>query len=450
MSGEAGEAAGGLFGSIVTTDALLAATSDRAWLEAMLETEVALAEAEERLGIAPEGTSGPIREAAHAGDFDPDQLGRAGRGGGNPVIPLVAALRARVSGGAADWVHHGATSQDILDTAAVLVARRAGSLVEGSLSELCAACAELCRCHRGTVMIGRTLLQQALPTTFGLKAAGWLVSTLEARSALRAVLERLPLQLGGAVGTLSAFGDRGLEVAEAMGQSLGLPVAPLPWHTDRTVVVELGSALGLVAGAGAKIAWDVALLMQSEVGEASEPGAAGRGGSSTLPQKRNPVGAAAVTSAHRQASALVSVLVGAMANEHERAVGGWQAEWLTLTSLLRLAGGVAAQVAETVAGLEVDVDAMTANLAGAGDVLLSERIALVLTPAVGRQAATAAVGRAAERSVASGRPFADELADDPVAGPPLGGRLAQLLDPAGYLGSTDALIDRALARYEES
>ena len=215
-------------------------------------------------------------------------------------------------------------------------------------------------------------------------------------------------------------------------------------------MVELASALGLVAGTGAKIAWDVGLMMQSEVGEAFEPSAAGRGGSSTLPQKRNPVGAAAVSSAHRQASALVSVLFAAMANEHERAVGGWQAEWQTLTSLLRLAGGVAARVAETVGGLEIDPGAMSANLARSGDVLLSERIVVALVPAIGRAAATRAVQQAAERSQASGHPFADELAADPVAGPLLEGRLAELLEPAGYLGSTDALIDRALARYRSA
>jgi 3-carboxy-cis,cis-muconate cycloisomerase len=450
LPGDDGEPGGGLFGSIVTTDALAAATSDRAWVQAMLDTEVALAKAEERVGVVPPGTALAVREASDTARFDTDELGRAARLGGNPVIPLVAVLRDQLGPGAGDWVHLGATSQDILDTGAMLVADRACSLVEESLSVLCAGCAQLCERHRSTLMAGRTLLQHALPTTFGLKAAGWLTSTVEARAALRSVRARLPVQLGGAVGTLAALGDQGLAVLEAMAEDLGLIVPTIPWHTDRTVVVQLASALGLVAGTGAKIAWDVGLMMQSEVREAFEPRAKGRGGSSTLPQKRNPVGAAAVSSAHRQVSALVSVLFAAMANEHERAVGGWQVEWQTLTSLLRLAGGVAAQVAETIAGLEVDPGTMSANLAHSGDVLMSERVVLALAPAIGRSAATRAVEEAAERSRASGREFGEELAADPVAGPRLAGRLAELFEQAGYLGSADALIDRALARYRSA
>jgi 3-carboxy-cis,cis-muconate cycloisomerase len=444
---EEGPGAAGLFGAIVTTDELAAATSDRAWVQAMLDAEVVLAMAAETTGLVPEGTYPAVRDAGDAAHFDPDELGRSARLGGNPVIPLVAQLRDRVGPEFGDWVHFGATSQDILDTAAMIVAERAGELIEQSLGSLCEGCAELCERHRTTLMVGRTLLQHALPTTFGLKAAGWLVEAFNALDSLGAARSRLPVQLGGAVGTLAAFGESGVDVLDLMAEDLGLVVPTMPWHTDRSVMVDLASALGTVAGAGAKIAWDIGLMMQSEVREVFEPASEGRGGSSTLPQKRNPVGTAAVLSAHRQASALVSVFFGAMANEHERAVGGWQAEWQTLTSLLRLAGGVAAQVAETVRGLEVDADAMAANLARSGDVLLSERIVLTLTPVLGRSAASRAVQEAAERSQASGRPFAEELASDPQAGPPLAGRLDELLDPAGYLGSADALIDRALSWY---
>jgi 3-carboxy-cis,cis-muconate cycloisomerase len=437
---------GGLFGSLLTTDALVAATSDRAWLQAMLDAEVALARAEEALDLVPEGTARRLEQAADASSFSPTELGRAGRAGGNPVIPLVAALRRQVDPSAADWVHHGATSQDIVDTAAMLVARRAAGLIDEDLGSLCAGCAALAERHRSTLMVGRTLLQHALPITFGLKAAGWLVAAARARATLRERCAKLPIQLGGAAGTLAALGDQGLAVAEAMAAELGLSVPPLPWHADRTVVVELGSALGLVAGVGAKVAVDVALLMQTEVGEASEPAEPGRGTSSTLPHKRNPVGAARVLAAHRQASTLVSVLFGAMANEHERGVGGWQAEWETLIALLRLAGGIAATTAETVGGLEVDPEAMAANLARTGGVLLSERVVGVLTGPLGRERATAVVQSAAARALAGGGSFAQELAAEPLVGAELSeAELAELLDPHGYLGSVSVLIDRALA-----
>lgn len=450
MPGEEGErGAAGLFGSIVTTDELAAATSDRAWVQAMLDAEVALAAALETMGLVPQGTHPAVSDAADAAFFDPDELGRSARLGGNPVIPLVAQLRDRVEPSFSDWVHFGATSQDILDTAAMIVAERAGAPIERSLRLLCDGCAELAERHRSTLMVGRTLLQHALPTTFGLKAAGWLVEACAALDTMRSTRSRLPVQLGGAVGTLAAFGGTGVDVFERMAAELGLAVPTMPWHTDRSIMVELAGALATVAGAGAKIAWDIGLMMQSEVGEVSEPAAEGRGGSSTLPQKRNPVGTAAALAAHRQASALVSVFFAAMANEHERAVGGWQAEWQSLTSLLRLAGGVAAQVAETVAGLEVDAAAMAANLDRSGDLLLSERIVLTLAPVIGRSGADRAVQGAAARSRTSGNTFAEELAADPEAGPPLAGRLEELLDPSGYLGSADELIDRALFLYRD-
>lgn len=451
MPGEPGPTAGGLFGPIVTTDALLEATSDRAWVQAMLDAEAALVQAEEVLGIVPAGSAAAIAQACQADRFDIDAIGRASRLGGSPIIPLVAGLRDKVGDPAGQWVHWGATSQDILDTASMLVARRSTALIDADLSGLCEAAAELCDRHRSTLMVGRTLLQHALPITFGLKAAGWLAAACEGRQALRLVRRRLPVQLGGAVGTLASLADRGPEVVAAMADSLELAVPPLPWHTDRAVVVELASALGLVAGVGSKVAWDVALMMQNEVGEAFEPSKPGRGGSSTLPHKRNPVAAAAVSSAHRQASALVSIIFGAMANEHERALGGWQAEWETLTSLLRLAGGIAANVRETVTGLEVDPAAMTRNLALTGGLLLSERVVLALSPAVGRTEALRVVQDAAARVTASGRAFADELLDDPSVKSHLSAaELGELLDPGSYLGSTQVFIDRALDAYRSA
>jgi 3-carboxy-cis,cis-muconate cycloisomerase len=451
LPGEPGGTAGGLFGPIVTSDGLLVATSDRAWVQAMLDAEAALAAAEAATGVIPATGAATIERSCDAALYDIDALGRSARLGGNPVIPLVEQLRARVGPDAAEWVHRGATSQDILDTASMLVARRAGALIDEDLSGLCEACADLCQRHRSTLMVGRTLLQHALPITFGLKAAGWLVSATEGRSALRWVDRRLPVQLGGAAGTLASLGDRGTEVAGAMAASLGLATSPLPWHADRTVVAQLAGVLGGLAGMGAKVASDVALMMQTEVAEAFEPSASGRGGSSTLPHKRNPVAAAAVSSAHRQASALVSVIFGGMANEHERAVGGWQAEWETLTSLLRLAGGVVANVRETVTGLEVDTEAMARNLGLTGGALMSERLVAALSPALGMTEATKVVRAAANRSRSSGRPFADELGEEGSVSSHLSrSEVARLLDPGTYLGSTDAFIDRALAAYRSS
>jgi 3-carboxy-cis,cis-muconate cycloisomerase len=236
-----------------------------------------------------------------------------------------------------------------------------------------------------------------------------------------------------------------------MAAVLDLAVPPLPWHTDRTVVAELAGALSMLTGVGSKISLDVALMMQTEIGEASEPAAAGRGGSSTLPHKRNPVAAAAVSSAHRQASAHVAVIFGAMADEHERGLGGWQSEWETLSALLRLAGGAIANTRETVAGLEVDAGAMAKNLHLTGGILLSERVVLALAPKSGRAEAARAVRESAARCQASGRAFVDELLDEPAVSSHLSrSEVDELLDPSGYLGSTDAFIDRALAAYRSS
>lgn len=440
-----GDDGAGLFEPIVTPDDVLAATSDRAWVQAMLDTESALARAEEAEGVVPAGTAAAVAAVADAGLYDLAALGRAARPGGNPVIPLVESLREKVEPPFADRIHWGATSQDVLDTATVLVATRTSMLIEEDLSGASDACAALADRHRATLMAGRTLLQQALPTTFGLKAAGWLVGLDRAGAGLGWARGQLGVELGGAVGTLASLGGDGPAVAAGVAAALGLAVPPVPWHTDRTSIAQLAAALGVVAGAGAKVALDIALLMQTEVGEALEPAAAGRGGSSTLPHKRNPVAAAAVAAAHRRAGALVSVMLGAMAQEHERAVGGWQAEWETLTDLLRAAGGVAAHVRQTLRGLEIDPAAMARNLGVTGGVLLSERIVLALAPSIGRAAATAAVQAAAARAATSGRGFAEELLEDPaVAGELTKERVDALLEPRGYLGAADVFIDRAL------
>jgi 3-carboxy-cis,cis-muconate cycloisomerase len=450
LPGEPLASAGGIFEPIVTTDELLAATGDRAWVQAMLDVEAALARVEAEHGVIPPSAAEAIAASCDASLFDLDELGRAARPGGNPVIPLVAALRALLAEPARDWVHFGATSQDVLDTATMLLVARSLPLIDADLGALAGGCAALAEAHRSTPMAGRTLLQHALPITFGLKAAGWLVAVLDVRAHLAEVGPRLAVQLGGAAGTLASLGDAGPVVLRALGEALSLAEPVLPWHTDRTRVVEIATALGLVSGAGGKIAWDVALLMQTEVNEAREPAAPGRGGSSTLPHKRNPVGAAAIGAAERQAAAAVGMLLAGMVQEHERAVGAWQAEWQAIGALLRLAGGIAARVRETVVGLDVSPEAMARNLALTGGVLLSERVVLALSSSLGRPAALAAVQGAGDRCVGSGS-FSDELlADHAISGQLAPTDIARLLDPAGYLGSAGVFVDRALAAYRSA
>ncbi|MGC8513324.1 MAG: lyase family protein [Acidimicrobiales bacterium] len=441
-----------LFDRIVTTDRLLAATGGEAWITAMLDAEVALAKAEADTGVIPHEAAKAIESASRPKDFDVATIARAARLGGNPVIPLVEMLRAKVASAGKDWVHWGATSQDILDTAAVLVSRRSGRMILEDLARLASGCASMADEHRGSLMTARTLLQPALPTTFGAKAAGWLFATTESRAMLATSLENLPAQLGGAGGTLASLGSQGLAVAEAYSTRLGLKVPPMPWHAVRIPLVALSSALAIAAGTSAKISGDVALLMQAEVAEVSEPAAPGRGASSTLPHKRNPVGAAAVGAAARRCAALAGSMFESLSGEHERSLVAWPVEWQTLGDLLALAGGAVARSAETVNGLEVDVKAMNANLAARAGALLSENVSLALTGRLGREASRAAVARALAASPdgSSGSVAAALLADPVVAAASTPDEVGDLLDPGGYLGSVAVWIDRVLSAAADS
>ncbi|HEX7082844.1 MAG TPA: 3-carboxy-cis,cis-muconate cycloisomerase [Gaiellaceae bacterium] len=357
----------GPFEAIFVPDELAEAVSDRAWLEAMLEVERALANAESLAGVIPADAAGAIAAACDPGRFDVHELAVQGRSSGNPAEPLVRALRDAVDPAWRDAVHRGATSQDVVDTAAVLVARRALGQVIDETDRLAAAAAELARLHRDTPMAARTLLQQAVPTTFGLKAAGWLVAVLDARRGLLRANDGLAAQLGGAAGTLAALGAKGGEVAELFAAQLDLPLAPLPWHANRVRMAELGSALAVVAGVAAKIGTDVALLQQTEVGEVLDPGA---GGSSTMPHKQNPVASAVAVACARRTAAHASVLLGSLVGEHERAAGSWHAEWAALSGALALAGGGLAAVARLLEQLEADPGRMRANMR---DELYAER-----------------------------------------------------------------------------
>jgi len=423
------------FDAIFVPAELRAAVSDRAWVVGMLDAERALANAGALAGVVPAHLAGSIAEACRIELFDVAAIVEDGRSSGNPAEPLVRALRAAVGGEAAMFVHFGATSQDIVDSAAMLVASRSLALIIGELDGVASACAQLAEEHRLTPMSARTLLQQAVPTTFGAKSAGWLVAIVTARNRLASIRETgLAAQLGGAAGTLAAFGSSGLDVAARYALELELPEPVVPWHTDRTRIAELGAALAVAAGVAAKIGLDVALLEQTEVAEISEP--AGAGGSSAMPHKRNPVGSALAVACARQVQAAAGVLCAGLVQEHERAVGAWHAEWGALSIALAYAGGGAAAVRGSLEGLSVDAARMLSNLELTGGAVMSERLAGL----IGRDETNQLLAQAAS----SGRTLREELAADPPAG-----LVAGALDPASYLGESGALVDRALAFYRE-
>jgi 3-carboxy-cis,cis-muconate cycloisomerase len=408
------------------------ALSDGAWLQAMLDAERALAAAEARAGVIPEEAAEAIAAACRADRFDVTAIAEEGREPGNPVEPLVRALTEAVGGNAGGYVHWGATSQDILDTATLLVSRNVLDLILIRLAEVAGECAKLAETHRSTPIAGRTLLQQAVPSTFGLTAAGWLVAVLEARRRLANIRqERLAAQLGGAAGNLAALGEAGPEVLRLFAEELGLQEPVVPWHTNRVRIAELGAALDVAAGALAKIGLDVGLLSQTEVGEARE---AEGGASSTMPHKRNPVGSALAVACARQVHAQASVLTAALPQEHERALGAWHSEWPALRNALAYAGGAAVGARRALAGLEVDTERMRANLELTDGLVMAEKASFLLARELGRREAHQKVAEAA----AGGRPLAEELGLD-----------AADLDPAGYLGSAETFVDRALAAYRE-
>ena len=432
------------FAPLFVPDELRQAVSGRAWLEAMLAAEGALARAGARAGAIPAAAAEAISAACVPDGLDWEQLLLEGRAGGAPVEPLVRALVARVGDENGRFVHLGATTQDVMDTAAMLVARQALGLVLAELDRVTEASAVLARAHRATPMAGRTLLQQAVPTTFGFKAAGWLVAVLDARARLiRLRDEGLAAQLGGAVGTLAALGERGPEIASFFAAELDLAEPTLAWHTNRVRVAELGAALDIAAGVLAKIALDVLLLAQTEVAEVREGGEGGS--SSAMPQKRNAVGAMRTRAAAELAHAHASVLTGALVQEHERAAGAWQAEWEALSGVLQYGGGAAAALAGSLAGLEVDEGRMRANLDLTGGQIAAERIAVVLTERLGRTAARALVRSAALAASESGRSLAGELAELETG--LSAEEIRDALEPTTYLGSASVYVDRALARH---
>jgi 3-carboxy-cis,cis-muconate cycloisomerase len=358
------ESSTGLFAAVLEHGDVPAAVTDAAWLHAMLQVEAALAEVEAFSGVIPPGAADAIASATKPERFDLASLGRRAAASGNPVVPLVEQLRTMVPEQFAASVHYGATSQDILDTAAMLVTSRALGPLLADLAASAEAAARLARQFRDTPILGRTLLQQAVPTTFGLKAAGWLMALDEARERLTHVRrERLAVQFGGAAGTLAPLGELGPEVVEGLATLLGLAEPVLPWHTNRVRIAELAGALGSAAGVVAKIARDVTLLAQNEVGEVSD---GSPGGSSAMPHKRNPVAAVCAVGSAASAPGLVANLLAAMAHEHERAAGAWHAEWRPLRELLIATGSAASWLHACLERLTVHPDAMRANLDASG------------------------------------------------------------------------------------
>jgi 3-carboxy-cis,cis-muconate cycloisomerase len=424
--------------------------SDEALIAHALLFEAGLAEAEAECGVIPRSAARTIAEAAQTLKLDPRELAEAAAHAGTLAIPLVKRLGeavAKIDRDAAGHVHFGATSQDLADTALVLQLRAACGLLKRDLARLAEALAALTEKHRGTVMLARTLMQPALPTSFSVKTASWLVGVEDGLLRLMRESEHaLTLQLGGAAGTLSALGDKGVEVTQRLASRLGLALAPMPWHTRRDAVAGLGSALGILTGTLGKIARDLALLSQAEIGEAAEPSGQGRGGSSTMPHKQNPIGSMVALAAATRAPGLVATLLSAMVQEHERALGGWQAEAPTLAALFEAAHGATFAMAETIGGLKVDAGAMRRNLERLNGLVLAERLMLALAPKLGRNEAHHAVENLSRRAVAENRQLRDlALAEKSITAELSPARITQIFDPSTYVGASEAFIDNALA-----
>ncbi|WNI18889.1 lyase family protein [Actinacidiphila sp. ITFR-21] len=479
----AGDLAGGLDAGLLSPvragTPAEAAVSDAAWLRAMLAAEAALARAQAGLGTVPEAAARVITEVALAGRLDLRQIALAARETANPVVGLVRELTLAVAAHtpeAAEYVHRGSTSQDIFDTGAMLVAAGALRVIRADLARAAEALARLAAAHRDTVMAGRTLALHAVPTTFGLKAAGWRALVLDALERTDRLLDGgLPVALGGAAGTCAGYleyadleyagpagaspaADRGPgpradggayldRLADAFARETGLGRPALPWHALRTPMADLAAALSTTTGALGKIAIDVQTLARTEVGELAEPGPAGRGASSAMPHKRNPVLTTLIRSAALQVPAYAVVLTQSLVTEDERSAGVWHAEWQPLRECLRLTGGAAHTAVELLEGLEIRVDRMRDNLGATGGQVVAERLAARFTGRLGRQAARQLLTRASARAARDGRPLGAVLGEDPaVKGRLPAAELDALLDPAGYTGAAGPLVDRALRR----
>jgi 3-carboxy-cis,cis-muconate cycloisomerase len=435
---------------MLSSAAMRAVCDDVACLQNMLDFEAALARAEAASGVIPANATGPIGSACRAESFDLAALAEAATRSGNLAIPLVKALTssvAKLDADAARYVHWGATSQDVIDTAAMLGLRAGIDALLADTGRAIAGFAKLARQHRNTAMVGRTWLQHALPIPFGLKLAEYAAALHRSQARLRRLRsETLALQFGGAAGTLAALGDKGLAVAERLAQELKLPLPEAPWHTHRDRVAEAASVCAILAGTCGKIARDVSLMMQTDVGEAFEPSDEGRGGSSTMPHKRNPVAAATALAAATMAPNLAATIFAAQVQDHERSAGPWHAEWPTLPALLLVTSGALAAIVDIAEGLEVDAVRMRVNLDATAGLIMAEAVTFALAETIGKSDAHHLIETASKKAVAEKKHLRDVLtADAKITAQLSAEKIAQLFEPMAHQGASQALIDRLLA-----
>ncbi|MCF7203512.1 3-carboxy-cis,cis-muconate cycloisomerase [Pseudomonas sp. JM10B5a] len=425
---------------------------DRGRLQGLLDFEAALARAEAAVGVISPAAVAPIVEACRAERYDVPALAAAIASAGNSAIPLVKALGREVAASDADaekYLHLGATSQDAMDTGLVLQLRAALALLRADLARLAGALAVQAERHAELPMSGRTWLQHATPVTLGMKIASWLGAITRHRQRLAELEPRLLcLQFGGASGSLAALGEQAWPVSQALAAELGLNLPEQPWHTQRDRLAELAGVLGLIAGSLGKLGRDLSLLMQTDVGEVFEPAAPGKGGSSTMPHKRNPVGSAVLIAAATRAPGLVATMLAAMPQEHERSLGLWHAEWETLPELCCLVSGALAQALIAVPGLEIDAERMRGNLERTRGLVMAEAVSIALAQRVGREKAHHLVERCCREAVAEGRHLRGVLGETPEVCAELNdAELDRLLDPACYLGQARRWVERTLAEH---
>jgi 3-carboxy-cis,cis-muconate cycloisomerase len=443
-----------LLAPMLSSAAMRAVCDDVACLQNMLDFEAALARAEATIGVIPNHAAGPIESACRAESFDLAALAEAATRSGNLAIPLVKALTAdvaKVDADAARYVHWGATSQDVIDTAAMLGLRAGIDALLADTGRAIAGFANLARQHRNTAMVGRTWLQHALPMPFGLKLAEYAAALHRSQARLRRLrTETLALQFGGAAGTLAALDDKGLAVAERLALELNLPLPEAPWHTHRDRIAEAASVCAILAGSCGKIARDVSLMMQTDVGEAFEPSGEGRGGSSTMPHKRNPVAAATALAAATMAPNLAATIFAAQVQDHERSAGPWHAEWPTLPTLLLVTSGALAAIVDIAEGLEVDVARMRVNLDATDGLIMAEAVTFALAEKIGKNDAHHLIEAASKKAVAEKKHLRDVLTADPKIAAQLSAeKITELFEPMAYQGASQALIDRLLASLDD-
>ena len=444
-----------IYDRLLRSEAACEIFSEKRQLQSMLDFEAALVQVEAELGLIPASVVAPIRSCCLAETFDRNILMDGVAGSGNLAIPMVNLLTKavhQISPDASGYVHWGATSQDVIDTGLVLQLRELLQLYERQLTTFCEHLARLALEHRHTVMPGRTWLQHAVPITFGLKAAGWLDALLRHRQRLEQLTPRvLVLQFGGAAGTLASLGKQGSEISTALAKELGIRASDVPWHSNRDRLVEVATFSGLLMGTTGKIARDLALMGQTEIREVAEGSAPGRGGSSTMPHKRNPVLAASVLSSAIRVPGLVATMLAAMDQEHERGLGGWHAEWETLPEICTLTLGAVERLAEMLDGLEIFPQAMERNLQETKGLLLAEAVSMAIAEKIGKAEAHSLMQEIVRSAVGAGVPLQSMVeADERVMTHIDKEELTLLFRPEAYLGDTQKMIDNVIARYDRS